>query len=78
MTVGSLFAGIGGFELAAEWAGFKTLWSNEIDPKACMVLRKNFPGHRIIEADIKNLTAFPSHEKHIETEAVDIIVGGFP
>ena len=42
MKVGSLFAGIGGFELAAQWAGLEPIWSNEIDPYCCNVLRKNF------------------------------------
>jgi site-specific DNA-cytosine methylase len=28
---GSLFSGIGGFELGAEWSGIPTLWSCEIE-----------------------------------------------
>lgn len=70
MTVGSLFAGIGGFELAAQWAGLEPVWSNEIDPFCCQVLRKNFK-HRIIEDDIRNIG------KH-NLEPVDILTGGFP
>lgn len=70
MTLGSLFAGIGGFELAAQRAGITPLWSNEIDPFCCQVLRKNFK-HKIIEADIRTIG------KH-NLEAVDIISGGFP
>lgn len=70
MTVGSLFAGIGGFELAAQWAGLTPVWSNEIDPFCCQVLRKNFK-HRIIEDDIRNIG------KH-NLEPVDILTGGFP
>lgn len=70
MTVGSLFAGIGGFELAAQWAGFTPVWSNEIDPFCCKVLRKNFK-HRIIEDDIRNIGAH-------NLETVDILTGGFP
>jgi len=30
MRVGTLFAGIGGFELSAEWMGWENIWSNEI------------------------------------------------
>lgn len=70
MTVGSLFAGIGGFELAAQWAGLTPVWSNEIDPFCCKVLRKNFK-HRIIEDDIRNIGAH-------NLEPVDILTGGFP
>jgi len=70
MTVGSLFAGIGGFELAAQWAGLTPVWSNEIDPFCCKVLRKNFK-HRIIEEDIRNIGAQ-------NLEPVDILTGGFP
>lgn len=70
MTGGFLFAGIGGFELAAQWAGIEPVWSNEIDKFCCQVLRKNFK-HRIIEDDIRNIG------KH-NLEAVDIICGGPP
>lgn len=67
MTLGSLFAGIGGFELAATWAGITPVWSNEIDPWCCKVLIKNF-NHEIKEGDIAKQTF----------GYVDIITGGFP
>jgi DNA (cytosine-5)-methyltransferase 1 len=70
LTLGGLFEGIGGFPLAATWAGIKPLWSNEIDNWACKVLRKNF-NHRIIENDIRNIGKQ-------NLEPVDIISGGFP
>jgi len=54
MTLGGLFSGIGGFELAAQKAGIVPVWSNEIDPWCCKVLRKNFD-HEIIEEDIRLL-----------------------
>lgn len=31
MTHGSLFSGIGGFDLAAEWIGWQNLFNCEID-----------------------------------------------
>ena len=44
-TVGSLFSGIGGFELGLERTGsFKTAWQCEIDPFCLQVLAKHWPG----------------------------------
>ena len=70
LTLGGLFEGIGGFPLAATWAGIKPIWSNEIDSFCCKVLRKNFD-HEIIEKDIREIG------KH-NLKSVDIITGGFP
>lgn len=42
-TLGSLFAGIGGFDLGFERAGWKTLWQVEIDPHNRAVLADRFP-----------------------------------
>ncbi len=42
-TIGSLFAGIGGFDLGFEREGFTTSWAVEIDQKAQAVLRRHFP-----------------------------------
>lgn len=47
LTVGSLFAGIGGIELGLErTGGFKTLWQVENDPYAIRVLEKHWPDVR--------------------------------
>jgi hypothetical protein len=43
MTVGSLFAGIGGFDLAAERVGWQVKWQVEIDPFCQQVLEKHWP-----------------------------------
>ena len=42
-----LFTGIGGFHLAAEWAGFETIGFSEIEPYCCELLADKWP-------DIKN------------------------
>jgi len=43
-----LFSGIGGFALAAEWAGFETVVFCEKDEYCQKVLRKRFPGVPIV------------------------------
>ena len=44
MTFGSLFAGIGGFDLGLERAGLECRWQVEIDAYASSVLAKHWPG----------------------------------
>jgi DNA (cytosine-5)-methyltransferase 1 len=43
LTVGSLFSGIGGFDLAAERAGMEIRFQVEIDPFCTKVLEKHWP-----------------------------------
>jgi len=43
MTFGSLFSGIGGFDLGFERAGMTCKWQVEIDPYASQVLAKHWP-----------------------------------
>ena len=70
MTVGDLFAGIGGFSLGMQRAGFEIAWQVEIDEWCRKVLAKNFP-HAERFGDIRNAG------KH-NLQAVDVICGGFP
>lgn len=70
MTVGSLFAGVGGFDLGFERAGFTVRWQAESDPAAQKVLRHQFPGVRLYD-DVRAITADTA-------ERVDVICGGFP
>lgn len=71
MTVGSLFAGIGGIDLGFQQAGFDILWANEIDRDACKTYKLNFPETKLYEGDIRKLDA-------TKLENVDIITAGFP
>lgn len=49
LTVGSLFAGIGGFDLGLERAGMEIKWQVEIDPFCRKVLEKHWPNVRRYE-----------------------------
>ena len=67
----SLFSGIGGFDLAAEWLGWDIIVQCEIDPFCQRVLKHHFP-KAILYEDIKK-TDFTKHRGDI-----DIVFGGFP
>lgn len=69
-TMGSLFAGIGGFDLGFERAGFKTVWQVEIDRYCRKVLERHFP-HAKRFNDVREVGAR-------NLEPVDVICGGFP
>lgn len=76
MTHLSIFSGIGGFDIAAEWAGFETVGQCEIDDFACRVLEKHWPGIPRWR-DIRTLTKEGFHEK-TGLWTVDVLSGGFP
>lgn len=71
MRHGSLFSGIGGFDLAAEWMGWENVFHCERDEFCSRVLKYHFP-RSISYGDIKQ-TDFSVHRGEI-----DIISGGFP
>lgn len=75
MNVLSLFSGIGGLDLAAQWAGMKTVAFCEIDDYACKVLERRFPGVPIYR-DVRELTADRLRADGIGK--IDLITGGFP
>lgn len=70
MTVGSLFSGIGGFDLGFERAGFDITWQVEIDDYANRVLAKHWP-HVARYRDVRECGA-------ANLAPVDVICGGFP
>jgi len=69
ITHGSLFAGIGGFDLGFERAGIKTVWQVEIDPFCRRVLERHFPEAQRFD-DIRKCAG--------DLADVEIISGGFP
>lgn len=65
----SLFAGIGGFDIGFQNAGFDIIWANDFDKYACETYKANVGDHIVCD-DIRNqLKNIPEH---------DILIGGFP
>ena len=71
MRHGSLFSGIGGFDLAAEWMGWENVFHCEWMPFPRQVLKYHFP-NSISYEDITK-TDFTIHRV-----SIDILTGGFP
>lgn len=68
MTFGSVFAGIGGFDLGLELAGMTCKWQVECDKRKLLVLERHWPS---VERrnDVRDIRGLP---------ATDIICGGDP
>ena len=71
MTHASLFSGIGGFDLAAEWAGFTNVFNCEWEEFPRKVLKHHFPNAEQY-ADIHDFDATKYNGR------IDILSGGFP
>ena len=68
ITMGSLFSGSGGFELAGSIFGIRPIWASEIEPFPILVTTKNFPEMKHL-GDINKLNG-------ADLEPVTIIAGG--
>ena len=66
----SLFSGIGGLDLAFEWAGGTVVAMCEIEPYCRKVLRRHWPDVPLFE-DVRRLRAE-------DVGTVDVVYGGFP
>lgn len=70
MTMGSLFSGSGGFELAAVLAGIEPIWASEIAPFPIRVTTRRFPNMKHY-GDVTKING-------AEVPPVDIITFGSP
>jgi len=70
LTHGSLFAGIGGFELGFQRQGFKTVWAVENDLHCQKLLKARFPGIQVF-GDVKSVG-------RANLARVGVITYGFP
>lgn len=70
LTFGSLFSGIGGFDLGFERAGMRSAWQVECDPNCQSVLARHWPDVAALE-DVRHVTART-------VPAIDLVCGGFP
>jgi len=71
MTHASLFSGIGGFDLAAQWMGWENLFHCEWNPFCQTVLKYHWP-------NATTYTDITKSDFTIWRGRVDILTGGFP
>lgn len=77
LTHFSLCSGIGGLDLAAEWAGFETIGQCEIDDYASKVLAKNFKGVKNY-GDIRTINARLLAGDGIGKGEITVLSAGIP
>lgn len=71
MKHGSLFSGIGGFDLAAEWMGWENVFHCEINPFCQQVLKYYWP-------NAAGYTDITKTDFSIYRGRIDVLTGGFP
>lgn len=72
----SFFAGVGGIDLGFERAGFKTIYANEIEPKAVYTYETNFD-IKVDNRDIRSVADDLDNGVDVIGD-IDIILAGFP
>ena len=77
MKVGSLFSGVGGFDLGLERSGHEIVWQVEYDKQARSILRKHWPDVKMYN-DVQQVGGKDGEAGRDVLEEVDLICGGFP
>jgi DNA-cytosine methyltransferase len=71
MKHASLFSGIGGFDLAAQWCGFDNVFNCEIDETCRKLLKYYWPNS-------DQLGDITKQDFNLYANKIDILTGGFP
>jgi DNA (cytosine-5)-methyltransferase 1 len=77
-SVIELFAGAGGMMLGLENAGFDTVFANEIHADPCKTLNHNFPGKKILCADVQSINRTKLRDLIPKNKVIDLVAGGPP
>lgn len=88
LTHGSLFSGIGGFDLGFERAGIRNVWQVELDPYCRRILAKHWP-HALRFEDVTKVCGLDCRDPGRRRDGdaccpkqhlphVDVLSGGFP
>jgi len=77
LTYIDLFSGAGGFSLGFDKAGFKNIFSIDIQKDYCETYKENFPKHNLIQQDITKLSESEIKDLIKDIE-IDVIIGGPP
>lgn len=72
-----LFCGAGGLSVGFDNAGFQNVFSVEFNPDFAKTYERNFPSHKLLVEDIRDITNKQIKEL-VGTTDVDVIVGGPP
>lgn len=72
-----LFCGAGGLSLGFDKAGFENVFAIEIEPDFAETYRRNFPQHKLIVDDIRNIDN-DKIKALVNNKDVDVIIGGPP
>lgn len=72
-----LFCGAGGLSLGFDQAGFENVFAVEFNPEFAKTYKRNFPEHKLIVDDVRNIDNDRIKEL-VGQDDVDVIIGGPP